>query len=110
MIQSTWSATPLDPITIEPDPRGGAHVWLRRNIQEAEADYEGETFTEWTADEVYFHTPALPDEASLEENFMLLWKQNADATLTDRELIEAYILESSAALAELADLLVEGLE
>ena len=105
----TRSATPLDPILLEPGRDATTHVWLRKNIVETLSGEAGETSSNpvpvWEADEVYFHatTPVVLEE--IEEHFEALWSQflhplppaetSADARLSDVEL----------ALAELAGLL-----
>mgnify|MGYP007022188373 CR=1 FL=1 len=106
----TEAFTSLDPITVEQDGRGGTHVWMRKNIQEEQREFEEVAQTVYTADETYFYSPQPLTVGQVDADFGRLWAEKNSAQLTDRELIEAYILESSAALAELADLLVEGLE
>ena len=101
----TRSATPLDPIQLEPGRDATTHVWLRKNIVETLSEEAGETGSDpvpmWEADEIYFHatTPVVLEE--IEEHFEALWLQflhppaetSVDARLSDVEL----------ALAELAD-------
>ena len=103
----TRSATPLDPILLEPGRDATTHVWLRKNIMETLSEEAGDTGSDpvpmWEADEVYFHATSPVALEEIEEHFEALWLQfssppaetSVDARLSDVEL----------ALAELADLL-----
>lgn len=101
----TISATPLERVTIEPSPGGGAHVWLRRNIVESVADTEGVSAPIWEADEVYLRrAKEAPTIADVEADFAALWAAGAQDGGTE----DAWRADVEAALAELADLLVGG--
>ena len=100
----TISATPLERVTIEPSPVGGAHVWLRRDIIETVAETEGSTMPIWEADEVYLWRPEVPSLDDVEADFAALWAAGAQ----DGDTETAWRADVEAALAELADLLVGG--
>ena len=104
----TEAFTPLDPITVEQDGRGGTHVWMRKNIQEEQREFEEGAQTVYTADETYFYSPTPLTVEQVDADFGRLWAEQESAQLSDRELIEAYVAESSEALAELAELLMGG--
>lgn len=100
----TISATPLERVTIEPSPGGGAHVWLRRNIVESVADTEGVSAPIWEADEVYLWRADAPTIADVEADFAALWAAGAQDGDTEADRLA----DVEAALAELADLMVGG--
>ena len=100
----TISATPLERVTIEPSPGGGAHVWLRRDIVETVAETEGATMPIWEADEVYLWRAEAPSISDVEADFAALWAVGAQ----DGDTETAWRADVEAALAELADLLVGG--
>ena len=100
----TISATPLERVTIEKAPHGGAHVWLRRNIIETTAETEGATMPIWEADEIYYWWPEAPSIEDVEREFAALWAAGAQ----DGDTETAWRADVEAALAELADLLVGG--
>ena len=100
----TISATPLERVTIETSPGGGAHVWLRRNILETVAETEGATMPIWEADEVYLWRAEAPSVADVEADFAALWAAGAQ----DGDTEDAWRADMEAALAELADLMVGG--
>ena len=101
----TISATPLERVTIEPSPGGGAHVWLRRNIVESVADTEGVSAPVWEADEVYLWRAEAPATvAAAEAEFAALWAAGAQDGGTEADRLA----DVEAALAELADLIAAG--
>ena len=100
----TTSATPLERVTIEPSPGGGAHVWLRRNIIETTAETDGSTMPTWEADEIYSWWPEAPSIADVEADFDALWASGEQDMATEADRLA----DVEAALAELADLLVGG--
>ena len=105
----TRSATPLDPIQLEPRRDATTHVWLRKNIVETLSEEAGETSSDpvpmWEADEVYFHatTPVALEE--IEEHFEALWLQFLHPLPTAETSVDARLSDVETALAELADLL-----
>ena len=100
----TISATPLERVTIEPSPGGGAHVWLRRDIVETVAETEGSAMPIWEADEIYSWWPEAPSIEDVERDFAALWAAGAQ----DGDTETAWRADVEAALAELADLMVGG--
>ena len=100
----TISATPLERVTIEPSPGGGAHVWLRRDIIETVAETEGSAMPIWEADEVCLWRAEAPSVADVEADFDALWAAGAQDGNTE----DAWRADVEAALAELADLMVGG--
>ena len=100
----TISATPLERVTIEPSPGGGAHVWLRRDIVETVAEFEDSTMPTWEADEIYSWWPEAPSLDDVEADFAALWAAGAQDGNTE----DAWRADVEAALAELADLMVGG--
>ena len=100
----TISATPLERVTIEPSPGGGAHVWLRRDIIETTAEFEDSTMPIWEADEVYLWRAEAPTMADMEADFAALWAAGAQ----DGNAEDAWRADVEAALAELADLMTGG--
>ena len=100
----TISTTPLERVTIEPSPGGGAHVWLRRNIAESVAETEGATIPIWDADEVYLWRAEAPSLDDVERDFAALWAAGAQ----DGDTEDTWRADVEAALAELADLMVGG--
>lgn len=100
----TISATPLERVTIEPSPGGGAHVWLRRGVVESVAETEGVSAPVWEADEVYLWRAEAPAVAAVEADFAALWAAGAQ----DGDIEDAWRADVEAALAELADLMVGG--
>ena len=100
----TISATPLERVTIEPSPGGGAHVWLRRDIVETVAETEGATMPIWEADEVYLWRAEAPSISDVEADFAALWAVGAQ----DGDTEDAWRADVEAALAELADLMAGG--
>ena len=105
----TRSATPLDPILLEPGRDATTHVWLRKNIAETLSEEAGETSSEpvpmWEADEIYFHatTPVVLEE--IEEHFEALWEQELRQLPPAETSVDARLSDVETALAELADLL-----
>ena len=105
----TRSATPLDPIQLEPRRDATTHVWLRKNIVETLSEEAGETGSEpvpmWEADEIYFHatTPVTLEE--IEEHFEALWLQFLHPLPPAETSVDARLSDMELALAELADLL-----
>lgn len=100
----TISATPLERVTIEKAPHGGANVWLRRNIIETTAETEGATMPIWEADEIYSWWPEAPSIADVEADFAALWAAGAQDVATEADRLA----DVEAALAELADLMAGG--
>lgn len=86
-----------------PLPKGGADVWLRKNIAE-EHDDEGNTF--YTADEVYFRTnePKETIEADFEEYFSGNLPHPPAPKISDAERIAAL----EAAVLDLAEVMANG--
>ena len=99
----TISATPLERVTIEKAPHGGAHVWLRRNIIETTAETEGATMPIWEADEIYYWWPEAPSIADVEADFDTLWAGEVIDQST-----EARIACLERAFSELVDLTLGG--
>ena len=105
----TRSATPLDPILLEPRRDATTHVWLRKNIVETLSEENRETSSDpvpvWEADEIYFHatTPVTLEE--IEEHFEDLWLQFLHPLPPAETSVDARLSDVELALAELADLL-----
>ena len=105
----TRSATPLDPILLEPRRDATTHVWLRKNIVETLSEEAGLPGSDpgpmWEADEVYFHatTPVVLEE--IEEHFEALWLQFSNPLPPAETSVDARLSDVELALAELADLL-----
>ena len=100
----TISATPLERVTIEKAPHGGAHVWLRRDIIETTAELEDSTTPIWEADEIYSWWPEAPSLDDVEADFAALWA----AVAQDGDTETAWRADVEVALVELADLMVGG--
>ena len=100
----TISTTPLERVTIETSPGGGAHVWLRRDIAESVVNTEGVSAPAWEADEVYLWRAEAPSVADVEADFAELWAAGAQ----DGDTEDAWRADVEAALAELADLMIGG--
>ena len=105
----TRSATPLDPILLEPGRDATTHVWLRKNIVETLSEEAGETGSEpvpmWEADEIYFHATSPVALEEIEEHFEALWKQELRQLPPAETSVDARLSDVETALAELADLL-----
>ena len=105
----TRSATPLDPILLEPRRDATTHVWLRKNIVETLSEEAGlpgsDPVPMWEADEVYFHatTPVALEE--IEEHFEALWLQFSHPLPPAETSVDSRLSDVELALAELADLL-----
>ena len=105
----TRSATPLDPILLEPRRDATTHVWLRKNIVETLSEEVGlpgsDPVPVWEADEVYFHatTPVVLEE--IEEHFEALWAQFQHPLPPAETSVDTRLSDVELALAELADLL-----
>ena len=105
----TKSATPLDPILLEPGRDATTHVWLRKNIVETLSEENGETSSDpvpmWEADEVYFHATSPVTLEEIEEHFEALWLQFLHPLPPAETSVDARLSDVELALAELADLL-----
>ena len=105
----TRSATPLDPILLEPGRDATTHVWLRKNIVETLSEENGETGSDpvpmWEADEIYFHATSPVVLADVEEHFEALWLQFLHPLTPAETSVDARLSDVELALAELADLL-----
>ena len=105
----TRSATPLDPILLEPGRDATTHVWLRKNIEETLSEETGETGSDpvpvWEADEVYFHATTPVALEDVEEHFEALWLQFLHPLPPVEISVDARLSDVELALAELADLL-----
>ena len=100
----TRSATPLDPILLEPGRDATTHVWLRKNIVETLSE-EAEPVPVWEADEVYFHATTHVTLEEIEEHFEALWLQFLHPLPPAETSVDARLSDVELALAELADLL-----
>ena len=105
----TRSATPLDPILLEPRRDATTHVWLRKNIVETLSEEAGETGSDpvpmWEADEIYFHATSPVVLEDIEEHFEALWEQELRQPPPAETSVDARLSDVETALAELADLL-----
>ena len=101
----TRSATPLDPILLEPGRDATTHVWLRKNITKTTETFDGSNGDVWEADEIYFHatTPVALEE--IEEHFEALWLQFLYPLPPAETSVDARLSDMELALTELADLL-----
>lgn len=76
-------------------PKGGADVWLRKNIHEVEEEGErGEVMRFWECNEVYLHTELT--EAEVTDNFEDLYLEysHPKPTLAERvDALEEVVLE-----------------
>ena len=105
----TRSATPLDPILLEPSRDSTTHVWLRKNIVETLSEENGETGSDpvpvWEADEIHFHATTPVALEDVEEHFEALWLQFLHPLPPAETSVDARLSDVETALAELADLL-----
>ena len=105
----TRSATPLDPILLEPRRDATTHVWLRKNIVETLSEETRETGSDpvpmWEADEIYFHATSPVTLEEIEEHFETLWLQFLLPLPPAETSVDARLSDVELALAELADLL-----
>ena len=105
----TRSATPLDPILLEPRRDATTHVWLRKNIVETLSEEAGDTGSDpvpmWEADEVYFHATSPVVLEEIEEHFEALWLQFSHPLPPAETSVDARLSDVELALAELAGLL-----
>lgn len=88
-MQQTASATPLDAVKVEQRPDGQADIWLRKNIQQVEAqpDDGGEPYAQYTADEAHLVKAMTQEEA--EAAFDELWDEAVAAETPQDERIAA---------------------
>ena len=100
----TRSATPLDPILLEPRRDATTHVWLRKNIVETLSD-ETDPVPMWEADEIYFHATTPVSLEEIEEHFEDLWMQFLHPLPPAETSVDARLSDVELALSELADLL-----
>ena len=105
----TRSATPLDPILLEPRRDATTHVWLRKNIVETLSEEAGlpgsDPVPMWEADEIYFHATTPVSHEEIEEHFEALWVQFSYPLPPAETSVDARLSDVEIALAELADLL-----
>lgn len=105
----TRSATPLDPIQLEPRRDATTHVWLRKNIVETLSEEAGlpgsDPVPMWEADEVYFHATSPVALEEIEEHFEALWLQFLHPLPPAETSVDTRLSDVELALAELADLL-----
>ena len=102
----TQSSTPLARVTVERRPDGLSDVWLRKNIVETMTD-DGPV---WEAVELHFVSVDALTVEQAENQFAALWAEHDPNKLSDREYLDAFIMEASEALAELAEMMTEGME
>lgn len=85
---------------------GSADVWLRKNIKKQTGEQEGEPFTYYVADEVYFRTRDAKEqiEANFEEYFAGNLPKPPVPSVSDSERISAL----EAAILDLAEVISNG--
>lgn len=101
----TSNSTGIDPVHIESNGRGGAHVWLHRNIESGRDEDGG---TRYDAEETYGEVCPAPTVEEVERDFAVWWTRLEEAAKTDAQRITELeevsgILE--AAIVELAELI-----
>lgn len=80
----TVSATPIEPIQVEPNGRGGAEVWLRTDIFEHEED--GQTmYAAWEANAI---VDSVPTVAEIESDFDGWLERLEELSMSDSEKLE----------------------
>ncbi len=109
-IVQTQSATPLDKVSVVPDPSGMVtHVWLRTNIStESRENLTGEgdnPQTCYVADELYVVLPGVCSVESIEDQFDILWSQYGETRsiedrLTNLEEVVNSVAAATIGLAE----------
>lgn len=85
---------------------GGADVWLRKNIKNQTGEMEGEEYSYYEADEVYFRTNDTKEqiEANFEEYFAGNLPKPPAPEIPDSERIAAL----EAAMLDLAEVIANG--
>lgn len=87
-------------------PDGSADVWLRKNVKKQTGEQEGEEFTYFEADEVYFNTRDTLEqvEANFEEYYAGNLPKPPAPEIPDSERIAAL----EAAMLDLAEVIANG--
>lgn len=104
-MRHTSNSTGLEPVQIEPNGHGGAHVWLRINIERG-TDEDGNP--KYDADEAYGVVYPVPTVAEIEGDFGAWWTRLEEGAKTDAQRIaelEEVNAIHEAAILELAELL-----
>lgn len=71
-------------------PNGKADVWLRDNIKEAQQEYEGQTYTQWEANETFLADTNLT-LAQVDENFTDLFLEADKVTAQFTEIVQSWL-------------------
>ena len=89
-----------------PLPKGGADVWLRKDIVEKKGTENGTEYTFFEAEEVYFRTNASKNEieASFEDYFAGNLPKPPAPVISDSERIAAL----EAAILDLGEVMANG--
>ena len=101
----TSNSTGIEPVQIEPNGHGGAHVWLRINIEQT-TDEDGNP--KWDADETYGMAYPVPTVEEIEADFAGWWgrlEEKAKTTAQRIAELEEVKAIHEAAILELAELL-----
>ena len=80
----TVSATPIEPVHVEPNGRGGSEVWLRREITEFQED--GQAM--YAAQEAHALIDSMPTAGEIESDFEEWWERVEELSLSDAERFE----------------------
>lgn len=101
-MQKTFSTNPIERVTYFDHFPRPAEVYLHENIEQVEIVHsDGETETQWTADEVYIKTHLSKQE--VEENFDAIWVKAETEAKTQGERIE----ELETLVGDLIDVVLE---
>ena len=88
-MQTVRSATPIEPIVIEPNGFGGADVWLYADIMEVTDDDENGTQTFWdAADCIHGTVQGIPTAEEIEESFDEWWERLAEQSITEADRLD----------------------
>lgn len=89
-----------------PLPKGGADVWLRKDIAEKKGTENDTEYTYFEAEEAYFRTnaPKAEIEANFEDYFAGNLPKPPAPVISDSERIEAL----EAAIMEIAEVMANG--
>lgn len=71
-------------------PDGKADVWLRDNIKEVQQEYEGQTYTQWEANETFLADTNLT-LAQVDENFTALFLEADKVTAQFTEIVQSWL-------------------
>lgn len=87
-MHQTRSATPLEPVLIEPIGPNTSHVWLRDSILEVLVEDDNGSQRFWDAAEVDADIAGAPSEEEIEADFDEWWERVEEVSLTDAEKLE----------------------